>query len=548
MDTSLDSRAATADLAACLRGVLEAARPVELTLIGSHRDDAVEIAEQVEQIARAVHHLQLMAALAVDTAAPAPSGVGALVLHQGGAEVGEDCTPERGQDASPSPFRRGCDLLRVRLRISGSEARRRIRTAQAVLPARALTGEITTAALPTLGALISSSQEVQEPTGADGGSSELGDSAACDSSACDSSIGAEAISVILRTLVRAAEVSPPEVVASIEQTMVFYARTFDPDMLGKIGVRVLAHVDPDGHEPTEREAKARQGVRLGATWKGLTHLDIWADPVQVETLMAVFDTGSNPRSGVIVGTESESEPSPAAAAIQQQLPDRRSREQLMLDALIAACGAALRVGGMSTVAGLPAQVMVTVALKDLQGDLNNKSTHLTLTEEPTAEGSDQSAPPKQSSGPPHVAPPLSHLSGTAHLPHAGPIPVRLIRRFACDADVIPVVLGSPSQILDVGRATRLAPAHLRKALIARDHGCVFPGCAIPATWTEAHHIKAWYDGGATALENMVLLCPHHHHAIHTGEWVIAGTGSFFAITPPWASMPQLTRGADHQIA
>ena len=536
MRTSLDSLEATADLAACLRSALEVARPVELALIGSSRDHAVELAEQVEQIARAVHHLQLMAALAVDSAAPAPTAAGALVRHQDGPDLADDCSPRPGSDQSPSPYRRGCDLLRVRLRISGAEARRRIRTAQAVLPGRSLTGEMTTASLPILSALINASAQQESGPGA---------------AAAGPSIGSEAISTILRTLTRAAEVSSREVVASVESTMVSFAHTFDPDALGKIGLRVLAHLDPDGHEPTEREAASRQGVRFGATWKGLTHLDIWADAAQVETLTAVFDTGSNPRSGgkdvssgldgagtggasAELKDEGPGGAEPEAAVNQPAVADRRTRGQLMLDALVAACGAALRVGGLREIGGLPAQVMVTVALKDLQGEMSR------------AVGPPD--PPNQHHSPRQVGTPLDHLSGSAHVPHAGPIPVRLIRRFACDADVIPIVLGSPGQILDVGRATRLAPPHLRKALIARDHGCAFPGCAIPATWTEAHHIVAWYEGGATSLENLVLLCPHHHHAIHTGEWVITGTGSSYVFTPPWASMPALTRGIGHQIA
>ena len=85
-----------------------------------------------------------------------------------------------------------------------------------------------------------------------------------------------------------------------------------------------------------------------------------------------------------------------------------------------------------------------------------------------------------------------------------------LRRVCCDAEVIPVVLGSGSEVLDVGRSRRLVSPGLRAALIFRDDGCVFPGCTAPPSACEAHHIVPWYSGGSTALSNLVLLCHHHH--------------------------------------
>lgn len=87
------------------------------------------------------------------------------------------------------------------------------------------------------------------------------------------------------------------------------------------------------------------------------------------------------------------------------------------------------------------------------------------------------------------------------------------RRLACDANLIPVVLGGASQPLDVGRTHRLVPKPLRMALIHRDGGCAFPHCATTAPSCEAHHIQPWWDGGETSLANTVLLCPHHHRLV-----------------------------------
>ena len=88
-----------------------------------------------------------------------------------------------------------------------------------------------------------------------------------------------------------------------------------------------------------------------------------------------------------------------------------------------------------------------------------------------------------------------------------------LRRLACDATIVPIVLGSASQPLDVGRDQRLVTPSIRKALEQRDKRCAFPGCRVPPSGCEAHHIIPWWLGGETALGNMVLLCPHHHGTV-----------------------------------
>lgn len=91
-----------------------------------------------------------------------------------------------------------------------------------------------------------------------------------------------------------------------------------------------------------------------------------------------------------------------------------------------------------------------------------------------------------------------------------PIDPGTLRRWLCDADLLPIVLGGASEILDVGRAQRCVTPGIRAALETRDGGCVFPGCDKPSRDCHAHHIKPWWAGGGTALPNLVLLCPHHH--------------------------------------
>ncbi len=95
-----------------------------------------------------------------------------------------------------------------------------------------------------------------------------------------------------------------------------------------------------------------------------------------------------------------------------------------------------------------------------------------------------------------------------------------IRRLACDADVIPAVLGSRGEVLDVGRLQRLVTAAIWRALVLRDRHCAFPGCTRPPVMCHAHHIEHWVDGGDTSLANLVLLCGHHHRLIHDSPWQV----------------------------
>lgn len=89
-----------------------------------------------------------------------------------------------------------------------------------------------------------------------------------------------------------------------------------------------------------------------------------------------------------------------------------------------------------------------------------------------------------------------------------------VRRLACDADIIPVILGTAGEVLDVGRAARLFTKGQRRALWHRDRGCTWAGCTSPAAWARAHHVVHWADGGRSDLTNAALLCQRHHTHVH----------------------------------
>ncbi len=120
-----------------------------------------------------------------------------------------------------------------------------------------------------------------------------------------------------------------------------------------------------------------------------------------------------------------------------------------------------------------------------------------------------------------------------------PVSAGDLRRLCCDAELIPAVLGGVSEVLDVGRERRLVTPAIRDALTLRDGGCAFPGCDVRPESCEAHHIQPWWDGGVTALRNVVSLCHHHHGVIEPDrefrrdQWSVhIGENGASVFTPP----------------
>ena len=94
-----------------------------------------------------------------------------------------------------------------------------------------------------------------------------------------------------------------------------------------------------------------------------------------------------------------------------------------------------------------------------------------------------------------------------------PVPKSMIERLACDA-VMNTVAVDDGHVLFYGRDRRTATDAQFNALVVRDRGCRFPDCHRPAWWCDAHHVNWWEHGGPTDIDNMVLLCRHHHSVLH----------------------------------
>ena len=112
-------------------------------------------------------------------------------------------------------------------------------------------------------------------------------------------------------------------------------------------------------------------------------------------------------------------------------------------------------------------------------------------------------------------PALQGVAGGLHETESGSvITVDTCRKLACDSSISRIVLGPNSEVVDVGRRTRVIPPAIRRAVIARDRHCTWPGCDRDPRWCDAHHIIHWADGGETKPVNLKLLCRYHHTLTH----------------------------------
>ena len=113
----------------------------------------------------------------------------------------------------------------------------------------------------------------------------------------------------------------------------------------------------------------------------------------------------------------------------------------------------------------------------------------------------------------------------------GTVPAETVRRLACDS-AITRITGLGELEWEISHSSRTIPPATRRALVARDHHCVFPGCDRPAPWCDGHHLIFWADGGPTKLENLGLVCVPHHRKVHEEGWTLKRKDDRWIATPP----------------
>jgi hypothetical protein len=116
-----------------------------------------------------------------------------------------------------------------------------------------------------------------------------------------------------------------------------------------------------------------------------------------------------------------------------------------------------------------------------------------------------------------------HANTVCETEDGTPLPVEVVRRLACEAEIIPIVLNGRGEALAVGRSQRLATPAQRAALRGMHRTCIGPVCTVPFEACQIHHVVPWEDEGPTDLANLAPLCTEHHHLVHEGGWTLAMT-------------------------
>ncbi len=260
-------------------------------------------------------------------------------------------------------------------------------------------------------------------------------------------------------ITRAVEDLPGEVIPGMEAALLRAARLCDPARLGREVTRLRHAIAPQLAAGDAEAAFDRRALYAASTFGGTVDV-----------------AGTLPGDGgatVLTALHAYSAPTPG---------DTRSPAQRRADALVEICSRALQSATPPESGGERPHLSVVVDLAELLGR-------------------------------PGAAP--------AELGWTGPLTTPALLRLACDASIVRVLTAGESEILDVGRRTRVVPAALRRAVALRDRGCVFPGCDRPPQWCDAHHLLHWAHGGPTTLANLALLCGHHHHLVHDSGWQIS---------------------------
>jgi len=275
---------------------------------------------------------------------------------------------------------------------------------------------------------------------------------------------------------RAAE---PEAFALGEEHLVEAARRHNVADLQRIVAFWRDRVAREATGGRSEAMRARRRLHASATLGGMVRVDGDLDPQNGESLLTALRA--------VLDGETRS----------REAEDDRTPAQRRADALGEICRQWLDGADRPIVAGERPHLTVTMdasALGLIGGDGNGGGRH--------GGGAGGTTPGDPAGG------------GTAELDHTGPLDIEAARQLACDASVMRVVMGPSSEPLDVGRRTPVVPAALRRAVIARDRHCRFPGCDRPHAWCDSHHVEHWADGGATALANLLLLCRRHHGLVH----------------------------------
>ncbi|WP_223626353.1 HNH endonuclease signature motif containing protein [Microbacterium sp. EST19A] len=311
---------------------------------------------------------------------------------------------------------------------------------------------------------------------------------------------------------------------------------------------IVAYLDPDGAEPAEDIAQRGRGVTLGRAKNGLIPLRGDLLPEVAGQLRRIWDAYLNPKvdgpplPGVHFRPSDGPDPGDAFSPVADGdadadadadadvdtdtgtlpagdatgLVDTRTRAQKQHDALAAALGIAARHDDMPRLGGAAPTLVVSV----------------TAEEYATGRG-------------------WAHVDGIDT-----PVSIGTARHTACGGGVQRVLFDPGGRIIGIGSTDRIFTIHQRRAITHRDRECLIPGCHVPASWCEIHHVHEHSRGGPTHTDNGATLCWHHHRTLDTSGWEIRMHNGIPQVRGPawwdphrhWRTPPHLHTGSPHQRA
>lgn len=265
---------------------------------------------------------------------------------------------------------------------------------------------------------------------------------------------------------------------AVEEQLVVLAEQWSPKELRSLGRKILEAIDPsvaEAHEAKklddeERRANESMSLRMHRLGNGVTRIVANLPDHVANRLATYLDAFTSPRHH---GNGAVAEP-PVSS------PESRGPAHVQRGRAFAALLEHLDPQKLPSHGGDATTVIITIGLAELRAQLATGDV---------------------------IGHDVARLS-------AGQV-----RRLACAAELIPAVLGTRGEVLDLGRASRLFSRAQRKALRIRDQRCRAEGCDVPAAWTEVHHKNPWARGGPTDLDNGICLCSFHHHRCHDDAYL-----------------------------
>lgn len=295
----------------------------------------------------------------------------------------------------------------------------------------------------------------------------------------------EQAEVIAATIVPTLHAASAADLAAAEEQLCELAATLPADALREAAELWAQALDPDGVEPAEHNAMDKRFFTIGRVVGGVAKVSGLLPTEHAATVRALLDAYANPKSSK--GVAFEPQPGDDDADVDgtglEAPDDPRTPGQRRADVLRDVFAAQARDTDAPLMGGAHPTLLVTVARADLDNGTG-----------------------------------AAHVDG-----ETAPLSVAAARQVACTGGTRTLVFGDDGEVLALGRAERIFSPAQRRAIAARDRGCIIPGCTIPARWCEVHHDRAWCDGGCTDVCNGVLLCWFHHRQIDTGPWRVRMT-------------------------